>query len=167
MTEQEPSILQTAGRAIEVATTWVDAAEGRSRAIVLSAILALPPLLAWAYGVTNVKPASCITTGTRYSPCIMGQASPPFPVNWNGLLLAAFVLAIIVGAVLVLRPQNRNARLVFGAAGAVIAAIAGIQLMMLMGMPNAAQVFAANSAWLVVPGTVGTAAVFAALSSRS
>jgi hypothetical protein len=39
--------------------------------------------------------------------------------------------------------------------------------MTLMGMPNAGQVFAAYSAWLVVPAVVGTAAAFAAISSRS
>jgi hypothetical protein len=126
MTDQELTPSQTACRAVRVAKQWIEEAEGRSRAIVLSTIMALPPLAAWAYGVTHVTPAGCITAGSKFNPCVMGQASPAFPIGWNNLLVAAIVIAALVGAVFIIRPQDRNARLVFAAADAVIAAVAGL-----------------------------------------
>lgn len=169
MTEQQSTISQNAGRTIGLVKNWVAEVEGRSRAIILSAIMALPPLTAWAYGVTNVLPPKCVIGGTsRWNPCtLMSEPKPPFPDGWNGLLLVALVIAVIVGAALILRPHDKNARLLFGAAGAIIGAVAGLQLVMLMGLPNASQILTSNSAWLVVPAVVGTAAAFAAISSRS
>lgn len=169
MTEQERTISQNAGRAVGLAKNWIDAVEGRSRALILSAILALPPIGAWAYGVSNVTPARCAVGGTfRWDPCIrMSEPKSPFPGDWNGLLMAAFAIAFLCGAMLVLRPQNKNARLVFSAASVLIAAVAGLQLVTLMAMPNGTQFLAFNSAWFVVPGGVGAAALFAAISSRS
>jgi len=152
-----------------LANNWTDAVESRSRAIVLSAILALLPLAAWIYGMTNVLPPTCVVEGTsRRNPCtLMSESRAPFPVDWNGLLVAVFLLFAIVGAALILRPHDKNVRLLFLAAGAVVAAVSALQLLMLIGLPNAAQFLTFNTAWLVVPGVVSTAAAFAAVAVRT
>lgn len=166
MTDQTLSVAARAGRAVGHGLAWIAAVAGRSRAIMLTAILALPPGLAWVYGATNVTPERCSASGGRYAPCVlMSPAHLPYPYNWHDLLAGAFVVALMAGFALVMSPSSHSAKLCFQVVGAVICVVATIQLIVLMSYPNASALLLANGSWIVVPTIVGTAAGFAA--SRS